>query len=362
MLPRLLLVLSLICHFSIAEEVDGLYVSLVPVADQSAISKDRGVEEALNNVLIKLTGNSEIINSVRLIPFLDSANDYIDALSFQDLPSNFEESLDGRNTGLEVSFSRPAIDQLIRRAQLPVLPSNRPKLLVWIVKDDVTTGREFLSQDFLSSDFSNSIGQKVLTDFSSAMESRGIPYMLPTFDLEDQLALSIDQAWNLSADNIELASERYRADGWIALRFYRTSAGEIRGAWLYQAGGRLELGDFNTQDNEPFIAREVDSLLDSLTRSFSYIPQTNTNALLVEIGNIESFSNYKSVIEQFEKLELVESFDLFSISGNRIRFSVAAEGGAELLHKALVRSGQFRHTGGVAPIDAKYLVFDWVSQ
>lgn len=194
------------------------------------------------------------------------------------------------------------------------------------------------------------------------MESRGIPYMLPTFDLEDQLALSIDQAWNLSADNIELASERYRADGWIALRFYRTSSGEIRGAWLYQAGGRRELGDFNTQDNEPFIAREVDRLLDSLTRSFSYIPQTNTNALLVEIGNVESFSNYKSVIEQFEKLELVESFDLFSISGNRIRFSVAAEGGAELLHKALVRSGQFRDTGGVAPIDAKYLVFDWVSQ
>ena len=180
MLPRLLLVLSLICHFSIAEEVEDLYVSLVPVADQSVISKDRGVEEALNNVLIKLTGNSEIINSVRLIPFLDSASDYIDALSFQDLPSNFEESHDGRNTGLEVSFSRPAIDQLIRRAQLPVLPSNRPKLLVWIVKDDVTTGREFLSQDFLSSDFSNSIGQKVLTDFSSAMKFRGIPYMLPT--------------------------------------------------------------------------------------------------------------------------------------------------------------------------------------
>ena len=99
-----------------------------------------------------------------------------------------------------------------------------------------------------------------------------------------------------------------------------------------------------------------------MTRSFSYIPQANTNALLVEIGNVESFSNYESIIEQFEKLELVESFDLFSISGNRIRFSVAAEGGAELLHKALVRSGQFRHTGGVAPIDAKYLVFDWVSQ
>jgi len=31
MLPRLLLVLSLICHFSIAEEVEDLYVSLVPV-------------------------------------------------------------------------------------------------------------------------------------------------------------------------------------------------------------------------------------------------------------------------------------------------------------------------------------------
>ena len=234
MLRKVLVILLFMSSpFSNAEEVENLYVSLVPVADQSAESKERGISDALKNVLVKLTGNGDVLQLSRLATIFDNASAYIDALSFQDLPiTNNLTSQDSaaQKVGLRVSFSRSAIDELIRNNQLPVLPSNRPKLLVWIVLDDVTTGREFLGQDASSLDADNNLGAEVLAELSNIMTERGIPYMLPTFDLEDQLALPIDSAWNLRADEIQSASQRYSADGWVALRFYRTSIGEVRGA------------------------------------------------------------------------------------------------------------------------------------
>ena len=151
MLRKVLVILLCISsQLSIAEEVENLYVSLVAVADQSAESKQGGISEALKNVLVKLTGNGEILQLSRLRPSFDNASTYIDALSFQDLPATnnrASQDLIDAPIGLRVSFSRSAIDELIRNNQLPVLPSNRPKLLVWVVIDDSATGREFLGQD-----------------------------------------------------------------------------------------------------------------------------------------------------------------------------------------------------------------------
>ena len=83
MLRKVLVILLCISsQLSIAEEVENLYVSLVAVADQSAESKQGGISEALKNVLVKLTGNGEILQLSRLSPSFDNASTYIDALSF----------------------------------------------------------------------------------------------------------------------------------------------------------------------------------------------------------------------------------------------------------------------------------------
>ena len=365
MLRKVLVILLCISsQLSIAEEVENLYVSLVAVADQSAESKQRGISEALKKVLVKLTGNGEILQLSRLRPLFDNASTYIDALSFQDIPATsnrLSQDLIDTPIGLRVSFSRSAIDELIRNNQLPVLPSNRPKLLVWVVMDDSATGREFLGQDS-SSLADNNIVADIVAELSEVMTERGIPYMLPTFDLEDQLALPIESAWNLQAEKIESASQRYSADGWVALRFYRTSSGDVRGAWVYQVAGRRQLGDFNAERDQPLITSAVNNILNSLTGSFSYIPRGDINSLLVEITGINTYSDYQRVNEQFKKLEIVSSFDLFSTRESQITLSVSAEGGAALLHKALVRSGYFRSRSVNLPNESEYLVFDWTAK
>ena len=359
----LILVLFFVSPYCAAEEVNDLYSAIVPIADQDSSAREQGVLDALQNVLIKLTGNSQTFQSTRLAPYLSDANGYVDALSFEDLPLNISEKdaqSDKPSFGLRVKFSRSAIDLLIRQAQLPILPSNRPKFLVWIIRDDPTVGRGFIGEEMSAKSTRDSGDTDFLMRFDRAMGSRGIPYILPTFDLEDQLALPIEQAWNLKADALALASQRYQTDGWIALRFYRTSTGEIRGSWLSQAGGRRQLNDFRSEGGEHFLAMTVDNLLDRMTRSFSYIPRSDTNELLLEIYNINSYSAYQSVLKQLKKLEVIDSVDLFSARGNQIIMSVEAEGGQELLSNALVRSGRFRDRNADIETENQQLTFDWI--
>jgi hypothetical protein len=316
-----------------AEEVAGLYRGLVPVSDQSVESRDAGVRDALAQVLIKLTGNGAIMQSPRVQPFLTNPSAFVSAVGFRNLPALDDSDTAGEERiGLDVSFDRRAVDQLIRQAQLPVLPSNRPKLLVWIIRDDAVEGRDFVSSD---------TAKAVVESFDRAMKERGMPYLLPNFDLQDQLSLSVNEAWSLRADLIDPASERYNTDGWIALRFYTTSSGEVRGAWLYQTSGRRQLNDFRAAPGEAFMADAVGSLVDSLTRAYTYIPQLDTSQMLVKVAGVVSFADYQAVLAQLNKLELVDSVELFAVQGDQLTLAIEAEAGADLLRSALMRSSRF---------------------
>ena len=342
---------------SLAEEVSGLYSGLVPVADQTAESRQNGVRDALEQVLIKLTGKSNIIWVPGLQSLLANPDRYVSSIGFSRLPDaglGIESGL-----GLAVSFDRQAIDQIIRQAQLPILPSNRPRLLVWIIRDDTDKGRGFITE-YSSSGIEG--GLSPLDHFDQAMQMRGIPYVLPAYDLKDQLSLSVNEAWRLDADLIDGASKRYETDGWLALRFYVTSSGEVRGTWLSQMGGSRQLRNFHAASGQPFMTETVDELVDNLAQSFTYIPQVNPDDLVVQVDGVVTFADYTAVLAQFSKLELVESLKVSAVDGREMTLRVKVEGGVDLLQSALVRSGKFRNETLQDSLYAGQLRFNWVGK
>lgn len=356
-----IVILACFSLHSLAEEVSGLYSGLVPVADQTAESRQIGVQDALEQVLIKLTGNSNIIWVPSLQSFLANPDRYVSSIGFSRLPDaglGLEPGVES-GLGLAVSFARQAIDQIIRQAQLPVLPSNRPRLLVWIVRDDTDKGRGFINEHSPSG---IEQGSSPLDHFDQAMQIRGIPYVLPAYDLEDQLSLSVNEAWSLNADLIDNASNRYETDGWLALRFYVTSSGEVRGTWLSQVGGSRQLRNFHAASGQPFMAEAVDELVDNLAQSFTYIPQVNPDDLVVQVDGVVSFDDYTAVLAQFSKLELVQSLKVFAVDGPEMTLRVKVEGGVGLLQSALVRSGKFQNETLQDSLYTGQLRFSWVSK
>ena len=348
----LILFFALFCTSVMAEQVSGLYNGRVLVADQSEQLRSKGVNQALEQVLIKLTGNSKIMQLPGIQKAVSNTNNFIASVGYTKLPAASLEELAGQpGFSLQVSFSAEAIDQLIRWAQLPILPAGRPKLVFWIVRDDAETGRQFVTEQQFP-DFTQS--------FQQIMQDRAVPYQLPALDLEDQLSLSVNEAWSMREQTIEVASQRYAADGWVLLRFFTTTSGQVRGSWIYKLGDQRGFDDVRAEDTETFVGLAVNELVDSISTQLTYVPQVDTSKLVVQINQVDSFADYQAVVAQVQGLKLVRSSHVSAVEGDRLFVTVDIDGGVDLLISALERSGSLvNQTSEMARFSGN-LEFDWM--
>ena len=348
----LILFFTLFCTSLLAEPVSGLYNGRVLVADQTAQSRSKGVDQALEQVLIKLTGNSKIMQLPGIQKAVSNTNNFIASVGYTKLLARSPDELsDQPGFSLQVSFSAQAIDQLIRWAQLPILPAGRPKLVFWIVRDDAETGRQFVTEQAFP-DFTQS--------FQQIMQDRAMPYKLPALDLEDQLSLSVNEAWTLREQTIEVASQRYGVDGWVLLRFFTTTSGQVRGSWTYKLGDQRGFDDVRGENAEVFVVLAVNELVDSISSQLTYVPQADTSKLVVQINQVDSFSDYQAVLAQLQGLKLVRSSNVSAVEGDRLFVTVDIDGGVDLLISALERSGSLvNQTSEMARFSGN-LEFDWM--
>ena len=356
-LPSILLCFSL---FSSADQTTNLYRVLVPVGDQSAKSRDSGIDQAFSSMLIKLSGDSQIMQSPLLQPFLTDPKAFLDSVGFSQVDT---ASLDSQNTmALDVKFDRTFVDKLLKQAQVPIVSTPRPNFLVWLMVDDLDHGRRVIHESLAQQAGSEEPLSEVLSALDQAMQGRAVSYFFPSYDLEDQLSVSANEAWALRTDRLNKASQRYAADGWFAVRVFKASDGQVRGAWAYQEMSKRKMDDFQGESLVGLMASSVDIVMDDLLRSYTYIPQLETNRLLVQIDGVENFSIYQSAETQLEKLEMIESLQLYSVNEDKLVVAIETNVRADLLHAELLRSGFLEANKSSDNRSIGRLTYRWVNQ
>ena len=344
---------------SAGQAVD-LYRILVPVDDQTTESREIGIEIAFSKMLVKLSGNSQILQSPQLKPFLIDPKAFLDSVGFNQLTD--AEADINIATGLDVKFDRPSVDKLLKQAQLPIIPAIRPKFLVWLMVDDIVEGRRVLDESSAKQVQAEDHFFDLIEAFDDSMQSRAISYFLPSYDLEDQLSLSAKDAWAMNIEALSNASRRYDADGWFALRVFKASDGQIRGAWAYQEAGKRQMNDFYGDSMIDLISASVDQVLDALLQAHTYVPQLETDKLLVQIDGISSYENFQTALARIEQLELVEALQLYSVNEAELVVAIEINGGVELLHSDLIRSGLVKPYLSADNRSIGRLTYRWVQQ
>lgn len=343
-----------------ASQATDLYRVLVPVDDQTTESREIGIKIAFSEMLVKLSGNSQILQSPQLKPFLSDPKAYLDSVGFNQLSNT--EADKNIATGLDVKFDRPSVDKLLKQAQLPIIPAIRPTFLVWLMVDDIVDGRRVLDESSAEKIGAEDHFFDLLEAFNDSMQTRAIPYFLPSYDLEDQLSLSAKDAWAMNIEALNNASKRYEADGWFALRIFKASDGQIRGAWAYQEAGNRQMDDFYGDSMVDLIGDSVDQVLDALLQTHTYIPQLETDKLLVQIDGVLSFKNYQAALARLEQLELVEALQLYSVSEGELVVAIEINAGVELFHSDLIRTGLVKPYLSSDNRSIGRLTYRWVGQ
>lgn len=205
-----------------AAQVDHLYSAAV----NAQTDYDQQLRSALAQVMIKVSGRRDILNHPAYETVLDNAPLLV-------VSANAEN---------RIAFDPQGLSNLMTNLDMPVMPADRPQLLVWFVRDGVTLVEP---------------GSQIYQQLRDAAQERGLPVREPLLDLNDQLALEASQLASLDEGAIHQASARYQPDAVLVGRINGQAVDWV----LLNQGDRLE----KSSSQEPVdLRRLMDRVADEL--------------------------------------------------------------------------------------------------
>lgn len=317
-----------------AEQVEGLYEVAVPVASQSRSDLRIASQNGLETVFIRVSGSTEVIKHPDIARAINRAKSYTKQFQFEwvkkqpgleleavngatgeGLAHNSEQLTEQLYVLLE--FDQAQIDQILRNAGLPLWSSNRPSMLVWIVIEDLQ-GRRIASADR---------DADLLQMITDQARRRGLALKLPVLDLQDMVALSADDLWQMDFNQVQSAVQRYNADSVLLGRISQLSSGQFLGSWMYQFNNEVRRFDGDMATSDDYFAMAVDQVADWLAAEYAVVPvNIAEGGILMRLTGINSFLDYAQAVNYLEGISAIRHAHVIHLQGDEIIVRLTAEG------------------------------------
>lgn len=305
-----------------AVEMTSLYTAEVPLDPRANDPRSVAYKEALAEVLRRVSGSG-----------ISDAPEMIDLL-FPNPASYVLQFRPGEDDTLWVRFDGNAVEDVLRRNGQPVWGRERPLTLIWLAVDWGQGRRQIVGAD----DPERSDGQARTIDRNRLLrqrlldvaERRGLPVVFPLLDTEDLARVSFPDIWGGFDELVLDASQRYEANSVLIGRI-RADSGQ-RNRWTYHFAGEQR-----GWTGEPELV--INLVADMLAAEFAIGGDATLQSIELGIAGINTVDAYGSVQRMLAGLNVVESFAITAVEGDRIRYRVQAHGGAERLARALRLGG-----------------------
>lgn len=301
-----------------AVEVGSLYTAQAPLEGNDTKSRDKAYASAFSQVLARVTGNVDPLQSARIAGLFPDPSHYV----LQYRP--------GEDNTLWVSFDGNAIERILRQANVTFWGSDRPLTLIWLAVDWGQGEREIVAagEPVLIAGEERSIDRNRLLRerVQDAALQRGIPVAFPLLDAEDREGVSFSDIWGGFDDLLLRASDRYGANSILVGRV-RPEAGE-RNRWSWYFGGEQR-----EWSGEPEGA--INMLADALASQFAIAGDAPLDTITLTVSGIDSVAAFGAVQSFMEQLDIVDELAIDMVSGDRVRYRITAHGGKERLRRTL---------------------------
>ena len=332
---KLLLLLALVLPAQAAEQVQGLYDVELPVNSQSRSERLRATKAAFKTVLVRLSGSQRVLDKPELAVVSRKAESFLKQFSYFE-----QESLPGEQpqTMIKVEFESSLIEALLREQGLPIWSANRPSVLVWLVADD-EQGRRFVGP----------ADTEITANIQAQAVRRGLPVKMPSLDLEDTIAISPDELWQLNLWSAERAAARYQTDSLLIGRMSRLSNGEWLGNWVFSKNGDRLKFDSQSPRLADYVAEAMDVVADELASQYAIVPvNMKAEGVVMRLTGIDTFADYAKALNYLQQLAAVRHANPIHIEKSQMLVRLAADGELHQLEQALALGKTLEK---IAPMD-----------
>lgn len=337
--------------------VRDLYEARVTVSEQSPAELKRAARDGLAEVLIKVSGRTDAARQPALASALSVADRYLEQYRYdQALPAPAaDETVIGEPAPVlqaVLRFARPQVDEMLRKAGLPVWGENRPTLLVWLAVDE--SGSRTLVNEESHAELVQALREQA--------RRRGLLLSFPLLDLDDMANVTADMAWQMDLLKLGAASSRYRADGLLVGRLAALPDGRWLGSWHLSAEElRLSL-DGEGQSLPEYLAPGIDRIAEGLGSRYAAVADADAGVVTLWLSEVNGFSDYTRALGYLARVNQVKSVVPLQVTPGQLLLRLEIEGTLTQLERALALDNKLRPETVTAPQSgAAQMRYRWVA-
>lgn len=300
-----LLVLGLVGLPAMALTNVDLYRTEV-VLDQAADNADAKARvEGMKEVIVRASGDRSAASNQVVQKALKQSGQYLTQISYG--------QLDGAQS-LKMGFSAPHIRSLLSQAQLPVWPSARANLLVWLVEES-QADRNIVWEHSDSA---------VLEQMKQEAKKRGLPVTVPVGDFDDITGVSVSDLWGGFATPVGQASQRYPVDAVLVIKAQGNSL-----RWtLYDqkpatVGVTRQAPLSGSNNGSDAASKMVNQISDYYAKkSAVVVASESSETIKVRFTELNDAVGFFTLENKLKKLSSVASLDIVKIQGSQVTFNI----------------------------------------
>lgn len=312
MLRLTFLLMALLAGTVQAATVTDLYQARIVLPDTDSQSEQNARRDALAQVLVKVSGQSRVVNNDVVTKALANSNPFVSQYGYGNLK--------GKRT-LDLTFDRNRVRQLLTQAQATFWGEQRPNVLVWLVEDAESSRNIAWDQS----------GNPLLAGMKSEADRRGVPTMMPIGDFEDVTAISVPDLWGGFVGPIVQASQRYQPEAVLVVRARRKGPDDYVMNWQLYAEGPEKMAATKVTPSEgqasgtseATLRRMMDHVADQLGVKYAVpLGGDESGQLAVVVSNIRSAKDFFTLERMMTNLSSVAGINAYRIQGEQVEFSV----------------------------------------
>ncbi|MGI9302601.1 MAG: DUF2066 domain-containing protein [Gammaproteobacteria bacterium] len=310
-----------------AAEVKDLYSANVGVTSRDAPDRKAALKRALVNVLVKVSGDRNIVAKPGMVELLNDAAAYVQQYSYRDTGDEDIAHM------LSIDFDRTALEQSLRDNNVPTWGRSRPTVLVWLAV-------EHPSRRYLVGANSDTRARKVMRRVAG---QRGVPIIFPLLDLDDRGKVKLGDVTGGFDDTITAASRRYQPDTIVVAKTSALTEGFWRSQWRLLLSGEAVTWSSEGDSMGTSLSEGMHGLADTLAAQVSApstgplgpaLPQ-DMGGVILNVTGVKSLSDYARVDSYLSGLANVRSYRPYALAGDAVSFHLQLQGTAQDLQRAI---------------------------
>lgn len=305
--------LGLFTQLAGAVEVVHLYRETVPVQSQSQQDRRAAARQALELVLVRLSGTTDVLHNGDVHQALSRADNYLAQFSYQRSNGDSESAYQVR-----MDFQQAPLLDLLKRSGQPLWSSNRPALFACVSWSDGATP-QWITAEVATAGVATIEWTTVMLEQA---RRRGLPLDLPLAGAESCAAQA-----NVMGTELVLSGDiTLVGDNCVSEWSLPFDGGR---QWKFAGGAAEEC-----------IGSAMDAVAETMSARYAFAATGNgAAALQLRVAGVDDFAAYTDVLLMLKELAMVSAVSVASVAGNQVDFSLETQGEVDKLQRAIRMGG-----------------------